>query len=306
MNGATKSTTNWPPREAAAGTDPPLARVVAEAAARLAAAGIESPALEARLLLGHALGCDQATLIRERAAPLAIAIAAPGFPALLARRAGHEPLAQLLGRREFWDLSFAVSPATLIPRPDSETLITAALAAWPDRRAVRFVLDLGTGSGCLLLAALHEFPAAFGIGVDLSPDALATAAANATALDLSERTAFLCGDWARAVRGGFDLVLCNPPYIETGMIGGLAPEVARFEPQAALDGGADGLDAYRAVIADLAPLLAPGGVAILELGVGQADAVTALAAARGLAVRALAPDLGGIPRALVLAPDVTE
>ncbi len=306
MNGATRSTRNWPRREAAAGTDPPLVQVLAAAATRLAAAGIESPALEARLLLGHALGCDQVTLIRERAAPLALALAAPGFPALLARRAGHEPLAQILGRREFWGLSFAVSPATLIPRPDSETLITAALAASPDRRAVRRVLDLGTGSGCLLLAALHEFPAAFGVGVDLSPGALATACANAAALDLAGRAAFLCGDWARALRGGFDLVLCNPPYIESGAIAGLAPEVARFEPRAALDGGADGLDAYRAVIADLPLLLAPGGVAILELGAGQAGAAAALAAARGLAVRALAPDLGGIPRALVLAPGVTE
>lgn len=305
MNGAIKSTTSWPRREAAA-TDPALVRVLAEAASRLAVAGIEAPALEARLLLGHALGCDQATLIRDRAAPLSVARAAPGFPALLARRAGHEPLAHILGRREFWGLSFAVSSATLIPRPDSETLITAALAAVPERRAVRRVLDLGTGSGCLLLAALHEFPAAFGIGVDLSPAALAIAAGNAAALDLAGRAAFLCAAWGVALRGGFDLILCNPPYIESGMIAGLAPEVARFEPLAALDGGADGLDAYRQVIADLPRLLAPGGVAVVELGAGQAGAVAALAAARDLAVRALADDLAGVQRALVLTRSVAD
>ena len=273
---------------------------------RLAAAGLESPALEARLLLGHALGCDQASLIRERTTSLALARAAPGFPALLARRARREPLAHILGRREFWGLSFAVSPATLIPRPDSETLITAALAAWPERQAVRRVLDLGTGSGCLLLAALTEFPVAFGIGVDLSAAALAIAGTNAAALGLAARVAFLRAAWGGALAGGFDLVLCNPPYIESDAIADLAPEVARFEPRAALDGGSDGLDAYRAVIADLPALLAPGGIAVLELGAGQASAVRTLAAARGLAIRAVADDLGGMPRALVLARGVAE
>jgi release factor glutamine methyltransferase len=171
---------------------------------------------------------------------------------------------------------------------------------------VRRVLDLGTGSGCLLLAALTEFPVAFGIGVDLSAAALAIAGTNAAALGLAARVAFLRAAWGGALAGGFDLVLCNPPYIESDAIADLAPEVARFEPRAALDGGSDGLDAYRAVIADLPALLAPGGIAVLELGAGQASAVRTLAAARGLAIRAVADDLGGMPRALVLARGVAE
>lgn len=305
MNGAIKSTKSWPHREAAA-TDPPLAVHLARIAARLAAAGVENPRREARLLLAHALDSDQETLIRERETPLSLERAAPAFSTLLARRLGREPLALILGRREFWGLSLAVSPATLIPRPESETLVAAAIAARPTRAAVRRVLDLGTGSGCLLLAALTEFPEAFGIGVDRSPHALAIAAGNAAALGLGGRAAFLCGDWGQALRAGFDLVLGNPPYIETTAIDGLAPEVARFEPRDALDGGADGLAAYRAVMAGLPALLAPYGIAVIELGAGQAAAVSALAAAHGLHVQAQVPDLAGIPRALVLRPGVAK
>lgn len=256
--------------------------LLADAAARLAAAGIEAPAREARLLLAHARAHDP-----------------PAFPALLARRLRHEPLAYILGKREFWSLDFAVSPATLIPRPDSETLIEAALAARP-AEAIRRILDLGTGTGCLLLAALSECPAAFGIGVDRSAAAAALAAANAATLGLASRAAFLAGDWGAALAGRFDLILCNPPYIERAVIPTLMRDVAEFEPASALDGGEDGLDAYRAVIAGLAPLLAADGVAVVELGQGQAAAVAALAAAAGFAT-ALRPDLAGIPRALVLA-----
>lgn len=271
------------------------AHAVRSGAATLAAAGIEWPRLEARLLLAHALGLSQEALLQDVAALVDMA----RFEAVLARRAGGEPLALITGRREFWSLSFAVSPATLIPRADSETLLEAALALFPLRDRVASVLDLGTGSGCLLLAALTEFPTAFGVGVDRSPEAARLAAGNAAALGLDGRAAFLTGDWAAALGARFDLVLSNPPYIATAEIVGLMPEVARHEPAGALDGGPDGLDAYRRIIPVLPGLLMPGGAAVLEVGRGQADPVAAMADRAGLAVQARA-DLAGIPRALVL------
>lgn len=259
--------------------------------ARLAAAGVEDPWREARRLLGHAMGLDQATLLLtpDAAAP-------PGFGPLLDRRAAREPLALIVGRQGFWTLDLAVSTATLIPRADSETLIEAALAA---RRSVGSVLDLGTGTGCLLLAALSAYPGAWGIGVDRAPAAAALARGNARALGFSDRASILCGDWATALAGRFDLVLSNPPYIETDAIARLMPEVAAYEPQLALDGGTDGLDGYRALLRTLPDLLAPGGLAVFELGCGQAPAVGALARAAGFRCT-LRNDLGGVPRALLL------
>ena len=265
------------------------------AAARLAAAGVENPRLEARLLLAQALGVDQERLLRERAP-----VDAGGLPPLLERRAAGEPLAYILGRREFWGLAFAVAPAALVPRPDSETLIEAALAALPDRARVGAVLDLGTGSGCLLLAALHEFPAAFGVGVDCAEGAAALARRNAAMLGMQARAAFVCADWGAALAGRFELVLANPPYIPTDVIAGLMPEVARYEPRSALDGGADGFSAYRRMVPALPGLLAPDGIAVLEAGVGQADGVVTLGRESGLDPVAVRPDLNGIPRAVVL------
>jgi release factor glutamine methyltransferase len=274
---------------------PSLAAAIAAGAETLRVAGIDNPRLEARLLLAHALGMPAAALLRDPRA----AAPASSYAALVARRAAHEPLAYILGRREFWSLDFAVSPATLIPRPDSEALIEAAEAEFAGRPPPARILDLGTGTGCLLLAALHLFPGAFGVGVDLAPAAARLAAANAAALGLTGRAAFLCGDWAAALDARFDLVLCNPPYIPTSAIDGLMPEVARHEPATALDGGADGLASYRRIIARLPLLLRPRGVAVLELGQGQAGSVSALAAECGL--QALTrPDLAGIPRAIVL------
>ena len=200
----------------------------------LRAAAVETPRLEARLLLAHALGCRTEDLLRDPRAPVPPE-AARRFGALLRRRLGREPVAHLLGAAEFWSLAFAVSPATLIPRPDSETLIEAALAAFPQRGAVRRVLDLGTGTGCLLLAALSEFPDAAGVGVDAVPEAAALARRNAAALGFGSRAGFVAASWGAALAAGrFDLVLSNPPYIETGAIPELAPEVARHEPRSAL------------------------------------------------------------------------
>jgi release factor glutamine methyltransferase len=263
-------------------------------AERLRGAGIDAPRLEARLLLGHALGLDPSALL----AAIDAAVAPGRYFALIARRAGREPLAFILGWREFWSLRFEVSPVTLIPRPESETLIEAALAAFPDRGSVRRVLDLGTGTGCLLLAALSEFPAASGVGVDCAPAAADLARRNAARLGFGGRSAFLAGNWAEAIVGRFDLVLCNPPYIASADLPGLMPEVARHEPARALDGGADGLDAYRALLAAIPRLLAPAGNAVLELGQGQADAVMGLAAAAGLPTW-FRSDLASTPRALV-------
>ena len=267
----------------------------------LRAAAIENPRLEARLLLAHAIGTTQEALLREPRAEVPEAAAAR-FRAALAARLDATPVAHILGQQGFWTLDLAVSPSTLIPRADSEALVEAALEAFPAPEAPLRVLDLGTGTGCLLLAVLAERPRAFGVGVDLVPAAAALAAANAARNGLQDRAAFLAGDWAGALSGRFDLVLSNPPYIESAAIPGLMPEVARHEPLSALDGGADGLDAYRRLATLLPGLLAPGGAAVLELGLGQRQAVEGLARAAGLTPAGCRQDLGGIERALVLRP----
>jgi release factor glutamine methyltransferase len=268
-----------------------------QAGQALRAAGIESPRQEARLLLRHAMGLTDEALLRDPRAAVPPAAAAR-FRAGLAARLDAVPMAHILGRRGFWTLDLAVSPATLIPRPDSETLVEAALALFPDEAAPLRVLDLGTG--CLLLAVLAERPRAFGVGVDRVPEAAALAAHNAVGNGLAGRAAFLAGDWATALAGRFDLVLSNPPYIESAVVPTLMPEVARHEPARALDGGPDGLDAYRRIVAALPALLAPGGAAVLELGIGQRVAVEALARAAGLKPARCRADLGGIERALML------
>ncbi len=265
----------------------------------LRAAAIEGPRMEARLLLSHVLDCRAEDLLRDPRAPVPLA-PAQRFAALVQRRAQHEPMAFLLGWQEFWSLHFAVSPATLIPRADSETLVEAALEVLLDRQAPLRVLDLGTGTGCLLLAVLSEYTNATGVGLDRNPAAAALAAGNARSLGLAGRAAFLVADWAAPLAGRFDLVLSNPPYIEAAAIPGLMPEVAAHEPAAALDGGADGLAAYRAIMAELPRLLVPGGVAVLELGLGQRPAVAALARQAGLETRGCRADLAGIDRALLL------
>jgi release factor glutamine methyltransferase len=275
--------------------------LLAPAARLLAAAGIEDAAREARLLLAHAAGCQAALLAVDPARQIA-AEAAAAFESALVRRAAREPLAQITGLREFWSLDFRVTADVLIPRPDSETLLEAACALRPDRTAPLRVLDLGTGSGCLLLAALSEYPAATGLGVDISAPALAVARANALRLGLAERARFVRADWDSGLDARFDLVLCNPPYVADGEVESLAPEVARFEPRLALCGGADGLAAYRALAPALVRRLAPGGLALVEVGAGQASDIEDIFRKSGLAVSAMRRDLSGIARCVVAAP----
>lgn len=268
------------------------------AARRLAAAGIDRARAEARLLLAHASGLSPAALVGARERPLPAQTRAR-FEALVARRAAREPFAYIVGERPFWSLTLKVAPGVLVPRPETETLVEAALAAFPDREAALRILDLGTGSGCLLAALLHEYPRAFGVGVDCCPRALAIAAENLHRLGLAARAALVRGDFTNALCGPFDVIVSNPPYIASSELAALPPEVAQFEPQKALDGGTDGLCAFRALIPDLKRLLAPKGVACLEIGAGQEEAVAALAGAAGLRVTVRA-DLAGTPRCLVL------
>ena len=276
-----------------------VTRALDGAAARLGAAGIDEARREARLLLAHALGSGTAALIADPARPLDRA-AQDRLAALVDRRAAREPMSHILGRREFWSLDFAVTRDVLDPRADSETLVEAALALFPDRAAPLAVLDLGTGTGCLLLAVLAERPGARGLGVDASEAALRIAAGNADRLGLGARASFRHGDWGDGLTGRFDLILCNPPYIPAGAIAALAPEVAHWEPRLALDGGADGLDAYRTLAGQFNRLLEPKAVAVVEVGDEQADAVTEIFAAAGLVEDSRRRDLSGIERCLVL------
>lgn len=274
---------------------PTVGQVFSQTVAALAAAGIESARVDARLLLAEALSISpqQAMLYPERVADEE---SLARLSVLRARRCAQEPMAHILGRREFWSLSFTVSPATLIPRPDSETLIELAVASVSDREKERRVCDLGLGSGCLLFALLTEWPQAKGVGVDISSDALSVAKENARALGLSERARLIQGDWGQALAGPFDVLISNPPYIPSGDISGLALEVARYEPRLALDGGQDGLDAYRRIVLDAARLLTPGGQAFVEVGIGQAQSVAALFHKAGFIDIRIAPDLQGIER----------
>lgn len=275
-----------------------LGEALAQAAARLGQAGIERPQAEARILLEAASGRSRGQIIAFPEHTLTCA-QQQIFDSQVARRCAREPISRILGSREFWSLRFEVGPATLDPRPDSETLVAAVLARIPDRNADLGILDLGTGTGCLLLALLSELPRAHGTGIDISEQACATAAANAEALGLNARAEFRVGDWTRDISAQFDVVVSNPPYIESTSIDGLAPEVSQYDPRAALDGGPDGLDAYRALMPQAARCLKPGGLLVLEIGLGQGDAVRALANQAGLVDLGAADDLGGIERSLL-------
>jgi release factor glutamine methyltransferase len=270
-------------------------------AARLKSAAIDSADLDARLLTGHALGLDLTGLISAAQRPLTSNESAR-LEEFARRRLAGEPVARIIGEKEFWGLPLQLSSATLVPRPDTETVVELALelvrAGGNIDRPLR-IADLGTGSGAILLALLSELPAALGFGTDISQAALQTAGANAARAGLSDRATFVACDYASGLTGPFDLIVSNPPYIRSADIGGLAAEVRDHDPLAALDGGADGLDAYRALIPQAAGLLAPGAALVVEAGQGQSGPIQALMAAAGL-TPAAAPkaDLAGIPRAV--------
>nr|WP_039570549.1 peptide chain release factor N(5)-glutamine methyltransferase [Sphingopyxis fribergensis] len=256
----------------------------------------DTPRLDAELLMAHALGVERQHVLLDPARYEMPEL----YAHLVARRMAHEPVAYIVGYRDFWTIRVAVGPGVLVPRPDSETLIEACLdfarhertQGWPER-----ILDLGTGPGTLLLAALSEFPRATGLGIDASEQALAYARDNAEELGLADRVSFRSGDWGAGVAERFDLILCNPPYIADSEA--LMPDVAHHEPAGALFAGVDGLDDYRRIIPDLPRLLAPGGIAILEIGHTQHMSVSELAETAGFKV-ACRQDLGGRDRALLL------
>lgn len=262
---------------------------LAEASARI---GSATPRLDAELLMAHALGVSREVMLLEHLGdPVPEA-----FAALVERRVAHEPVAYITGSRGFWTIELTVGPGVLVPRADSETLIEAAVAHFADRTAPLRILDLGTGPGTLLLAALAEWPEAQGLGIDASDTALDYARANAGRLGMAGRASFRRGDWAQGIAERFDLILCNPPYIGTDEE--LGQEVREHEPADALFAGTDGLDDYRRIVPDLPRLLAPGGIAVLEIGWTQGEAVSALVRAVGL-TPAVRKDLGGRDRAVL-------
>lgn len=264
-----------------------------DAATRLLSeSGIESPRAEARLLMAYVLGISREATLTATPTP----DQATAFAAAIQRRAGREPFAYITGQKEFWSLAFDVGPGVLVPRPDTETLLEEAIRVIADRSASLRIADLGTGSGAILCAALTEFPNATGIGFESSPQAFAYASRNAARL-VGARAQIHQADWGRA-EGPFDLVFSNPPYIPAADVESLDPDVRDFEPRAALDGGSDGLDAYRALAGLLPNILKPGGYALLEIGLGQANAMVGLF--RGLELSRIVPDLAGIPRCVVL------
>ncbi len=282
-----------------ANSGPTVRAILRDATARLAAAGVDSAMLDSRLLLGHVLDRDTAWMIANADASVAGGHRA-AVETLLARREAREPMAQILGFREFWSLPFETGPDVLTPRPDSETLVEAVLNVEPDRVRGMRVLDLGTGSGCLLLSLLSEFPNARGLGVDISPAAIAVARRNAERLGLSARAEWLASDWSQGVDGWFDLIVSNPPYIESGAIAGLEPEVRDHEPRGALDGGPDGLDPYRDLLSRAAGWMTDAATLFLEHGDGQSDAVAAIAREHDFGVRGVRADLAGRKRVVIL------
>jgi release factor glutamine methyltransferase len=255
-----------------------------DVAARLSAAGIDSARTEARILVGHANG-DAETLEK-----------------FITRRLAHEPIAYITGHREFWSLDFEVGPGVLIPRPETETLVEEALKEFPGQHADLRVLDLGTGSGAVPVAFLSERPNARGLGIEQSQEAMIWARKNIARHHLGSRLRLQGDDWLMMGESEFDVIFSNPPYIESSVIPTLDPDVRDYEPRSALDGGHDGLDAYRALAPLIAERLAPDGRAFLEIGQGQEQKVPMILKASGLETLRVVPDLAGIPRCVIAAP----
>ncbi len=278
---------------------PTVKSLVNEAATRLRMAGVEGPRRDAELIVGHVLGLDRAAVLAHGDDPVAEAPAAK-IEAMAAERAARRPMAQILGRREFWSLTFKVTEATLDPRPDTETLVEEVLSViglgrW---KALK-LLDLGTGTGCILAALLTECPAASGVGVDRSAATAAVARENMQALGLGPRARIQEGDWTEGLHERFDVIVSNPPYIPEADMARLAPEVRLFEPRTALTPGGDGLGAYRAILDRLPPVAAPGAIVAFEVGIGQAGAVAELMEAAGLGPVTTRRDLAGIERVVL-------
>lgn len=267
---------------------------------RLHEVGVETALLDARLLLQHALGLAREDLLRSDVSVSDSAIAL--YDALIARRIKREPVAKIRGCRGFWKHDFIVSAATLDPRPDSEILLEAALS-YRSPEQVRTLLDLGTGTGCLLLSLLGEYENAHGVGVDISEEALKVARENSHRLGMESRAVFQVSDWCDQIDGVFDLILCNPPYIAESDAETLMPEVRKHDPFIALFGGEDGLHAYRTLLPQAKRHMEKNGLMLVEIGAGQAESVSSLALEAGLRVVGQRPDLAGIPRVLILQPN---
>ncbi len=260
---------------------------------------IESASLDARVLLEYVLGVNREQLLFSLELPITSA-QYERFAALVAKRAKHQPVSKIIGKREFWGINFVVNEKTLDPRPDSETLIEYVLERVTDRDAKLRILDLGTGTGCLLLSLLLELPNAKGVGVDCCPEALAVAKENVVTLGLNDRAEFVASDWCSKLTGKFDIVLSNPPYIPTEVIATLEPEVAEFDPMLALDGGADGLVCYRKIMQQLPGIMAKDGFAAFEIGMGQQNDLTEIANENGMEIAGSKNDLSGISRCLIV------
>jgi release factor glutamine methyltransferase len=277
--------------------DPSLSRSEAQRqlARIFAAVGLDTGALDARLILCAALGIDHAALIRDPDQP--IGGAAERIAELARRRSNREPTSRILGKREFWGLDFAIGPAVLDPRPETEILVDAVAASLGERRQAPLrILDLGIGSGAILAALLTRFPNACGVGVDISEAACRVARRNLKELGFARRASIVCGDWASSLGGGFDVIVANPPYVASAEVETLAPEVRDHDPKLSLDGGKDGLTAYRAFVPSLRGLTAPDGLIALELGTGQAADVARLLASAGFARMEMHRDLAAHER----------
>jgi release factor glutamine methyltransferase len=278
-----------------------IAAALAEAGGRLRAVGADSPELDARVLLRQVTGHEDAWLIANPDAEID-RTALQGYAELLERRERREPVSQIVGEREFWSRTFRVTADVLTPRPDTETLIETVLSRIEDRDAPLRILDLGTGSGCIALTLLAECPNATALGVDASPAALEVAAFNADVLGVSERVEWRETDWCEGIEGPFDVIVSNPPYIAGYELQHLDPEVREFEPNMALDGGADGMAAYRRIIPSLKRLGTEDSVIAFELGLGQARGVAALGRVAGLRIAEIDQDIARRARVITFEP----